>query len=154
MLPIPARFRVAVALASYVLSCEFFSELIIYRSCLSLGRYRRHNGDPLPYFFSRTVALTDLLVDGVPIQQSKQYARVSEVLKGVHSRGAGSHHMGREVSRTVHLVTERRAGRDSFVLCLTRNQEGKLNIEDGATRAALLLLTGESSAPAVITAWK
>lgn len=149
-----SRLRVAHSLVTYVFSRDFFAELAVYQSRMSLGRYRRHNGDSLPYFFSRTVDLHELLVDGVPIKQSVQYARVSEVLSGKAPEDSGTNHMGRDVSRTRELVAERDAGRDSFVLCLIRNKEGKLNIEDGATRASLLLLTGESKAPAVITGWK
>lgn len=143
-----------VSVGRYILSPAFFAELFIFRSRLSFGRYERHNGDSLLCFFRTSADLACLLVDGVPIEQSTQYARVFEVLEGRAPTTPGATQMGRDVARTINLVEERIAGRDKFILCLTRDENGALNVEDGATRASVLLLTGESSAPARITPYK
>lgn len=149
-----AKIRASASIARYLFSLDFVRELLVHKSRLSVGTYKRHNGDRLPYFFSRVADLNDLLVDGVPLEESVQFSRVAETLAGDAPVEAGIKHKGREASRTMTLVAERLAGRDQFVLCLTRDREGRLNIEDGATRAALLLQTGEEEAPAVVTPWK
>lgn len=148
------KLSIVASVARYVFSRNFAREAVVFHSRITFGLYRRHNGDQLPYFFSRIVELDQLLVDGIPLDKTPQFARVSEVLDGSAPLTPGSDHLGRDVARTAHLVAERRAGRDNFVLCLTRDASGKLNIEDGATRACLLFLTGEQRVRAVITPWK
>ena len=122
---------------------------------LKFGIYTRHNGDRIPYFLeSRALPLARTSISGRPILESIQAKRVLELME--KSAGAKSQNgtlYGREASRVRRLIDARSRGEDSFVLLLTPSSDGALEIDDGATRACVLALTGGTSARAVVSPW-
>ena len=60
---------------------------------------------------------------------------------------------GREMSRVRELVEARERGEDDFVLLVTLSKTGMYDIDDGATRASVLMLSGAENVKAVMSPW-
>lgn len=139
----------------YLFSQEFVQLAKDPHFRVKFGIYTRHNGDRIPYFLeSRALPLARTSISGRPILESIQAKRVLKLME--NSAGAKSQNgtlYGREASRVRRLIDARSRGEDSFVLLLTPSSDGALEIDDGATRACVLALTGGTSARAVVSPW-
>jgi len=150
---IRARWKTVAFLLRYLRSRDFWSTFIDPRTRLRIGKFSRHNGDPLTYFFvSEKIPLDQLVtVHGGSLEKSINYKRVSEILSGAVQPDKDGNLRGRDFVRTSQLIEDRRNGVDDFWVCIKRVDARKFRLIDGATRAAILALTGETSVRAVIT---
>ena len=149
----PIRYFLKVL--RYLFSHEFLQLAKDPHFRLKFGIYTRHNGDRIPYFLeSRAFPLTRAFISGRPILESIQAKRVLELMENsAFAKSQNGTLYGREASRVKRLIDARSRGEDSFVLLLNPSSDGALEIDDGATRACVLALTGGTSARAVVSPW-
>jgi len=121
----------------------------------SFGHYRRHNGDAIPYIFKiKELPLSKCTIGGLPILESIQAERVRTVWGDLQSKQTeDATVLGRSVTRVRELIEARMSGTDDFVLLVDIRGRDTFEIDDGATRACVLALSGAESVRAVIAAW-
>lgn len=148
------RLKYFLKVVRYVLSADFreVSRNPYFR--FKYGQYTRHNGDKVPFFFqAESFPLSKTHISGNPVERSVQARRVLEIMENRTSENMDTLIYGREVARVKKLIDARRSGEDAFVLLLTRPSGGTFDIDDGATRASILVLDGETHARAVVAPW-
>lgn len=151
------RYHLAIirALLRYIFSLRFVRCLRNSDAEFRFGNYLRHNGDAIPYFFViQELPLSKCTIGGLPILESLQAERVRTVWGDLQNQRTGEVTvLGRSATRVRELIEARISGTDDFVLLVDFIGRDTFEIDDGATRACVLALSGEESVRAVIAAW-
>lgn len=146
-----SKFRVILFVLRYLVSRDFFRALLDSRTHISFGVYHRHNGAPVMHAFKvGQLTLDDLTISGNSVLSSVQADRVREVLALRGSKSLPKEQNGRLYERTAALVEAREQGIDDFLHLVTLSKDGRFDIDDGATRACVLALSGASEYKAVV----
>jgi hypothetical protein len=108
-----------------------------------IGTYHRHDNTRTPTFFvGQRIPIGSIEVAGGTLWESNAWKRCKDYLSKASREPVEEHFRGRATARLDTVVRARLHGLDEFVILVEFQRPGSYKLLDGATRLAVLDLTG------------